>query len=89
MPMFREGNKTPKKEAGPVIFVLKPIPHKSFVRRGSDLVHKTVLPLYQALCGTAIEVPTLDNRWVWFHPLLVGTLSHSQLFSWPYPSFFL
>ncbi len=36
----REGNKTPKKEPGPVIFVLKPKPHARFVRRGSDLVHK-------------------------------------------------
>mmetsp|Transcript_5049 Transcript_5049/g.10956 ORF Transcript_5049/g.10956 Transcript_5049/m.10956 type:complete len:346 (-) Transcript_5049:616-1653(-) len=57
-----EGNKTPKKEPGPVVFVLKPLPHKRFARRGADLVHKVVLPLYQALCGTSIEVPTLDNR---------------------------
>lgn len=57
-----EGNKTPKKEPGPVVFVLKPLPHKRFARRGADLVHKVTMPLYQALCGTAIEVATLDNR---------------------------
>ena len=35
-----EGNKTLKKEAGPVVFVLKPLPHSTFQRRGVDLVHK-------------------------------------------------
>jgi len=57
-----EGNKTPKKDPGPVVFVLKPAPHKLFQRRGADLVRKVTLPLYQALCGAAIEIPTLDNR---------------------------
>lgn len=57
-----EGNKTPKKEPGPVVFVLKPKPHASFVRRGNDLVHKVTLPLYQALIGASIEIKTLDNR---------------------------
>lgn len=57
-----EGNKTPTKKPGPVVFVLKPLPHKSFIRRGADLIHKVTLPLYQALCGTAIEIKTLDNR---------------------------
>ena len=57
-----EGNKTLKKEPGPVVFVLKPLPHPLFQRRGVDLVRKVVLPLYQALSGTAIEIPTLDNR---------------------------
>lgn len=57
-----EGNKTPMKEPGPVVFVLKSIPHPRFTRRGSDLVHKVVLPLYQALIGAAVEVKTLDSR---------------------------
>lgn len=58
----REGNKTPKKEPGPVIFVLKPKAHPRFSRRGADLVHKVVMPLHQALIGTSIEVRTLDDR---------------------------
>jgi len=57
-----EGNKTFKKDPGPVVFVLKPLPHPLFQRRGVDLVHKVVLPLYQALSGTSIDIPTLDNR---------------------------
>ncbi|GIL70116.1 hypothetical protein Vretimale_3382 [Volvox reticuliferus] len=57
-----EGNKTPKKEPGPVIFVLKPKPHARFVRRGSDLVHKVTMPLHHALIGTSVEVRTLDDR---------------------------
>lgn len=60
----REGNKTPKKDPGFVVFVLKPLPHKRFSRRGADLVHKITLPLYQALVGTSVNVETLDKRWV-------------------------
>lgn len=60
----REGNKVPKKEPGFVVFVLKPLPHPHFQRRGADLVHKLTLPLYQALVGTAVNVQTLDHRWV-------------------------
>ncbi len=45
-----------------MVFVLKPLPHKRFVRRGADLVHKVTLPLYQALVGTAVEVLMLDSR---------------------------
>mmetsp|Transcript_15189 Transcript_15189/g.26339 ORF Transcript_15189/g.26339 Transcript_15189/m.26339 type:complete len:361 (-) Transcript_15189:870-1952(-) len=57
-----EGNKTPKKVPGPVVFVLKVMPHARFSRRGSDLAQKVTLPLYQALVGTFVEVQTLDNR---------------------------
>ncbi|KAF5832029.1 radial spoke protein 16 [Dunaliella salina] len=57
-----EGNKVPKKEPGFVVFVLKPLPHDRFLRRGSDLVHKLTLPLYQALIGTSVDVQTLDHR---------------------------
>nr|AAV87177.1 radial spoke protein 16 [Chlamydomonas reinhardtii] len=57
-----EGNKTPKKEPGPVVFVLKPKPHPRFVRRGSDLVHKVTLPLHHALIGTTLDIRTLDDR---------------------------
>jgi len=60
----REGNKVPKKEPGYVVFVLKPLPHKRFIRRGADLVHKLTLPLYQALIGTSVDVQTLDHRYV-------------------------
>lgn len=57
-----EGNKTPMKDPGPVVFVLKSLPHERFTRRGADLVHKVILPLYQALIGAAAEVQTLDSR---------------------------
>ncbi|GAX80192.1 hypothetical protein CEUSTIGMA_g7630.t1 [Chlamydomonas eustigma] len=58
----REGNITPKKQPGPVVFILKPLQHSLFQRRGPDLVRKVTLPLYQALCGAAVEIPTLDKR---------------------------
>ena len=58
-----EGHRTPMNAPGAVVFVLKGKGHKVFSRRGaSDLVHKATLPLYQALCGTALSIPTLDGR---------------------------
>lgn len=61
-PPRREGNKAPKKDPGFVVFVLKPLPHSRFTRRGADLVHKLTLPLYKALVGTSVDVETLDHR---------------------------
>lgn len=58
-----EGNQTPTKEAGQVVFVLQSKAHPTFVRSGpADLVHKVTLPLYQALVGTGVEVKMLDGR---------------------------
>lgn len=44
------------------MFVLKPLPHARFVRRGVDLLYKVTLPLYQALIGAAVKVKMLDDR---------------------------
>lgn len=43
-------------------YVLCSSPHPRFTRRGSDLVHRVKLPLYQALVGGAVAVETLDGR---------------------------
>lgn len=58
-----------------MVFVLKSLPHKRFARRGADLVHKVVLPLYQALVGASVEVQTLDNRYVAWDGMLETCLS--------------
>lgn len=57
-----EGNRTPKRQPGPVVFTLVSKPHPVFSRRGYDLVHKVTIPLYQGLIGTPIDVPMLDGR---------------------------
>ena len=58
----REGDISPKNKAGPVIYVLKAQPHPRFSSKGSDLLHTAQIPLYQALCGTALPIETLDGR---------------------------
>lgn len=58
----REGDVSPKNKAGPVVYILKAQPHPRFSSRGSDLLHAAQIPLYQALCGTALPIETLDGR---------------------------
>lgn len=86
----REGNKVPKKEPGFVVFVLKPLPHARFMRRGADLVHKLTLPLYQALVGTAVDVQTLDHRCVGCsgHGAAAGSMQGSLHRAYLHPSLY-
>lgn len=56
------GNVTPKAEPGPVIFMLKTLPHALFTRRGADLVYPVRVPLCSALTGTTLQIKSLDNR---------------------------
>ena len=58
----RQGDVGPQNKAGPVVYVLKALPHARFSSRGSDLLYTAHIPLYQALCGTALAVETLDGR---------------------------
>ncbi|KAL0023756.1 hypothetical protein WJX77_001514 [Trebouxia sp. C0004] len=58
----KEGDVGPKNKAGPVMYVLKAQQHPRFTCRGSDLLYTAQIPLYQALCGTALPVDTLDGR---------------------------
>ncbi len=59
----KEGDVGPKNKAGPVAYVLKAQPHPRFTCKGSDLLYTAQIPLYQALCGTALPVETLDGRY--------------------------
>ncbi len=58
----KEGDVGPKNKAGPVMYVLKGQQHPRFTCKGSDLLYTAQIPLYQALCGTALPVDTLDGR---------------------------
>ncbi len=58
----KEGDVGPKNKAGRVMYVLKAQQHPSFTCKGSDLLYTAQIPLYQALCGTALPVDTLDGR---------------------------
>lgn len=57
----REGNVVPGKSPGSVVLVLETLPHPMFKRKGSDLTHKAVVPLYHALEGSGITLKLLNG----------------------------
>lgn len=48
--------------AADIVFVLKEKAHPTFKRDGNDLIYTHRLPLSEALCGTVIQLQTLDGR---------------------------
>lgn len=47
-----------------ITFILEEKPHPRFARDGDNLIHKRTVNLEDALCGTRVQVMTLDNRQV-------------------------
>lgn len=58
----KEGDQTPNNVPADIIFVIKDKPHQMFTRDGSDIRYKASISLKQALCGTTLQVPTIDGR---------------------------
>jgi len=58
----KEGDQAPNSTPGDLVFTVKEKPHPRFSRDGNDLVHCVTLSLANALCGTAIDIQTLDGR---------------------------
>lgn len=58
----REGDRIPGKIPADIAFVIRDKPHATFTRDGSNIVYTHKLALRDALCGTIVEVPTLDGR---------------------------
>ncbi|KAL3868772.1 hypothetical protein ACJMK2_041535 [Sinanodonta woodiana] len=58
----KEGDQTPNNIPADIVFVIKDKPHPKFTRDASDIRYKVAISLRQALCGTTINVPTIDNR---------------------------
>uniref|UniRef100_A0A914PZ21 DnaJ homolog dnj-20 n=1 Tax=Panagrolaimus davidi TaxID=227884 RepID=A0A914PZ21_9BILA len=57
----KEGDQMPGRVPADIAFVIKDKPHPKFKREGSDIRYVHNLSLKQALCGAAIDVPTLDG----------------------------
>jgi DnaJ-class molecular chaperone len=57
-----EGDEAPGMPAPDVKFLIGEKAHERFEREGSDLVLHARLSLAEALCGTTMEVRTLDGR---------------------------
>ncbi|CAF1003886.1 unnamed protein product [Adineta steineri] len=59
----REGDQSATTIPADIIFIIKDKPHSTFRREGADLIYTAKITLKDALCGTTINVPTLDpNR---------------------------
>lgn len=57
----KEGDQTPGKIPADIIFIIRDKPHNTFKREGSDLKYNAKISLKQALCGTVVQVPTLQG----------------------------
>jgi len=52
----------PDADAGDVVFLVRQLPHASFVRKNHDLYVQKRIGLVEALCGFQIELSHLDGR---------------------------
>jgi DnaJ homolog subfamily B member 4 len=60
---FQEkGDERPGHIPADIVFVVDEKPHTTFKRDGNDLVYVVRLPLRDALCGTTVELQSLDGR---------------------------
>lgn len=60
---FQEkGDEAPGHIPADIVFIVNEKPHPSYTRDGNDLVQTIRLPLRDALCGTTLELQTLDGR---------------------------
>ncbi|KAI0986625.1 hypothetical protein GJ496_002810 [Pomphorhynchus laevis] len=58
----QEGDQSPDAIPADVTFIIRDKPHPLFERKDSNLIYKKKISLRDALCGTTVYVPTLDNR---------------------------
>ncbi|PSC70447.1 dnaJ-like protein subfamily B member 1-like [Micractinium conductrix] len=60
---FQEkGDENPGRTAADIVFVLQEKAHPVFKRDGNDLIYTHRLSLADALCGTVVQLQTLDGR---------------------------
>ncbi len=57
----REGDKVPGKTPADIAFIIRDKPHPVFAREGSNIVYTCKVKLRDALCGTVVDVPTLQQ----------------------------
>jgi len=58
----KEGDQAPGKIPADIAFIIRDKPHPLFTRDGSNLRFTYKVPLREALCGTVIQVPTLEGN---------------------------
>lgn len=58
----KEGDQVPGKIPADITFIIRDKPHKVFTRDGHNLKYTYKIPLREALCGTVLQIPTLEGR---------------------------
>jgi len=58
----KEGDKIPGKIPADIAFIIRDKPHPIFSRDGSNIKYTYKVPLREALCGTVVQVPTLEGK---------------------------
>jgi len=58
----QEGDRIPGKIPADIAFIIRDKPHPLFTRDGTNIKFNYKVPLREALCGTVIQVPTLDGK---------------------------
>lgn len=60
----KEGDQSPGRVPADIVFIIKDKPHPKFKREAADIRYVVKISLKDALCGTSIQVPTLDKKTV-------------------------
>jgi len=58
----KEGDQMPGKIPADIAFIIRDKPHPIFTRDGANIKYTYKIPLREALCGTVVQVPTLDGK---------------------------
>merc|ERR1719283_830842 len=58
----KEGDRIPGKIPADIAFIIRDKPHPIFVRDGMNIKYVYRIPLREALCGTVVQVPTLEGK---------------------------
>merc|ERR1712168_862015 len=85
----KEGDQSPGKIPADIAFIIRDKPHPIFTREGSDIKSIYKIPLREALCGTVVQVPTLEGKKVGINctgeVIKPTTTKRLQGFGLPYP----
>jgi len=58
----KQGDQYPGKIAADITFIIRDKPHSLFTRDGHNIKYTYKIPLRDALCGTVVQVPTLEGK---------------------------
>jgi len=85
----KEGDRLPGKIPADIAFIIRDKPHPIFSRDGVNIKYTYKVPLREALCGTVVQVPTLEGKKVGINctgeVIKPTTTKRLQGYGLPYP----